>query len=62
MDELVGHLEIAWIELTGSEERSQGELAPPPVAYFHFDRPGLFAPPVFYPITPGLGVAGGKAS
>ena len=60
VDELVGHLEIDWIELTGSEERSQGELAPPPVAYFHFDRPGLFAPPVFYPITPGLGGSGWK--
>ena len=55
VDELVGHLEIDWIELTGPEERSQGELAPPPVAYFHFDRPGLFVPPVFYPVTPGLG-------
>lgn len=55
VDELVGHLEIDWIELTGPEEHSQGELAPPPAAYFHLDRPGLFAPPVFYPITPGLG-------
>ena len=60
VDELVGHLEIDWIELTGPEERSQGELAPPPVAYFHLDRPGLFAPPVFYPITPGLGHGGGR--
>ena len=59
-DELVGHLEIDWIELTGPEERTQGELAPPPVAYFHFDRPGLFASPVFYPITPGLGGSGWK--
>ena len=54
-DEVVGHFEIDWIELTGPEERSQGELAPPPVEFFHFDGPGLFAPPVFYPITPGLG-------
>ena len=54
-DEVVGHFEIDWIEMTGPEERSQGELAPPPVEFFHFDGPGLFAPPVFYPITPGLG-------
>ena len=59
VDELVGHLEIDWIELTGPEERLQGELAPPPVAYFHLDRPGLFAPPVFYPIIPGIGLWGG---
>ena len=55
VEEVVGHLEIDWIELTGPEERSQGELAPPHVEYFQFDDPGLFAPPVFYPITPGLG-------
>ena len=55
VDELVGHFEIDWIELTGSEEHSQGEFAPPSVKYFRFDGPGLFAPPVFYPITPGLG-------
>ena len=55
VDELVGHFEIDWIELTGPEERSQGELARPHVEYFHFDDPGLFAPPVFYPIAPGLG-------
>ena len=55
VDELVGHFEIDWIELTGSEERSQGELARPHVEYFQFDDPGLFAPPVFYPIAPGLG-------
>lgn len=60
VDGLVGHVEIDWIELTGSEESSQGELAPPPVTYFHFDRPGSFAPPVFYPITPGLGYVGGR--
>ena len=55
VDELVGHFEIDWIELTGPEERSQGELARPHVEYFHFDDPGLFAPPVFYSIAPGLG-------
>ena len=55
VDEVVGHFEIDWIELTGPEERSQGELARPHVEYFHFDGPGLFAPPIFYPITPGLG-------
>ena len=55
VDEVVGHFEIDWIELTGPEERSQGELARPPVKYFQFDDPGLFAPPVFYPIAPGLG-------
>jgi len=55
VEEVVGHLEIDWIELTGTEERSQGELARPHVEYFHFDDPGLFAPPVFYPIAPGLG-------
>ena len=55
MDEVVGHLEIDWIELTGPEERSQGELARPHVEYFQFNDPGLFAPPVFHPITPGLG-------
>ena len=27
-DEVVGRFEIDWIELTGPEERSQGELAP----------------------------------
>jgi len=55
VEEVVGYLEIDWIELTGPEERSQGELARPHVEYFHFDDPGLFAPPIFYPITPGLG-------
>ena len=55
VDEVVGHFEIDWIELTGPEERSQGELARPHVEYFQFDGPGLFAPPVFYPIAPGLG-------
>ncbi len=51
----VEFFEIDWIELTGVEERLQGELPPPYVDYFRFDRAGLFAPPVFYPITPGLG-------
>ena len=60
VEEVVGHFEIDWIELTGPEERSQGEFAPPPVKYFEFDGPGLFAPPVFYPITPGLGHSGGS--
>ena len=55
VDEVVGRFEIDWIELTGPEERSQGELARPHIEYFQFDGPGLFAPPVFYPITPGLG-------
>ena len=55
VDELIGHFEIDWIELIGPEERSQGELARPHVEYFHFNDPGLFAPPVFHPITPGLG-------
>ena len=53
--ETVRWFEIDWIELTGEEERSQGELPPPSVEYFRFDRAGLFAPPVFYPIAPGIG-------
>ena len=53
--EAVKWLEIDWIELTGEEELSQGELPPPPVEYFRFDETGLFAPPVFYPIAPGIG-------
>ncbi len=60
VDEVVGQLEIDWIELIVSQEHSPGELAPPPVKYFHLDNPGLFAPPVFYPITPGLGHVGGS--
>ncbi len=60
VDELVGHFELDWVELTGPEERSQGELARPPVKYFPFNNPGLFAPPVFYPIAPGLGYVGGS--
>jgi len=47
--------EIDWIELTGVEELLQGELPPPPVAYLRWDASGLFAPPVFYPIAPGIG-------
>jgi len=51
----VDFLEIDWIELTGVEERLQGELPPPYVDYFRFEGHGRFAPPVFHPITPGLG-------
>ena len=50
VDELVGRLEIDWIELTGEEELLLGELAPPSVEYFRFEGVGLFAPPVFSPI------------
>ena len=56
--EVVGWLEIDWIELTGVEELLLGELAPPSVEYFHFEGVGLFAPPVFSPIAPGLGGPG----
>ena len=50
--------EIDWIELTGVEELLQGELPPPLVEhYFRFAGTGLFAPPVFYPIAPGIGEA-----
>ena len=55
IDEVVGHLEIDWIELTGAEEILQGELSPPDVEYFRFIDAGVFAPPVFHPITLGLG-------
>ena len=55
---VVEAFEIDWIELTGVEEMLQGERPPPPVAsYFDFAGTGLFAPPVFYPIAPGLGEA-----
>ena len=54
-DELVGWFEVDWIELTGVEELLLGELAPPSVEYFRFEGAGLFAPPVFSPIRPGLG-------
>ena len=60
--EVVGWLEIDWIELTGVEEVLAGELAPPSVEYFRFEGIGLFAPPVFSPIMPELGhflVSGG---
>ena len=50
VDELVGWLEIDWIELTGEEELLAGELAPPSVEYFRFEEAGLFSPPVFSPI------------
>ena len=56
-DDVVGEIEIDWIELSGFEESLQGELPPPHVEYFRFDEAGLFAPPVFYPIAPGIGRA-----
>ena len=56
-DDVVGEIEIDWIELSGVEESLQGELPPPHVEYFRFDEAGLFAPPVFYPIAPGIGRA-----
>ena len=50
--------EIDWIELTGVAELIEGERPPPSVEYyFGFAGAGLFAPPVFYPIAPGLGEA-----
>ena len=55
---VVEWFEIDWIELTGVEEMIEGELPPPSVEYyFGFAVTGLFAPPVFYPIAPGLGEA-----
>ncbi len=54
--EVVGWLEIDWIELTGVEELLGGELAPPSVEYFRFEGVGLFAPPIFSPIAPELGL------
>ena len=56
-DDVVGEIEIDWIELSGFEELLQGELPPPHVEYFRFDGAGFFALPVFYPITPGIGRA-----
>ena len=54
--EVVEAFEIDWIELTGVEELLEGELPPPLVEhYFRFAETGLFAPPVFYPIAPGIG-------
>ncbi len=50
--------EIDWIELTGVEELLQGERPPPLVEYLRWDAAGLFAPPVFYPIAPGIGHGG----
>ena len=58
--DLVEHFEIDWIDLIGQEELSQGELARPPVKYFRFAGAGLFAPPIFYPITQGLGSGEGS--
>ncbi|MDE2812147.1 MAG: T9SS type A sorting domain-containing protein, partial [Gemmatimonadota bacterium] len=53
---VVESFEIDWIELTGVEELIEGELPPPPVEYyFGFAGTGLFAPPIFYPIAPGIG-------
>ena len=59
--EMVEAFEIDWIELTGVEELIEGELPPPPVEYyFGFEGAGLFTPPVFYPIAPGIGEATGR--
>ena len=55
---VVAWFEIDWIELTGVEELLQGELAPPYIEYFGFEGDGVFAPPVFYPIAPGIGGRG----
>ena len=47
------------------EELLAGELAPPLVEYFRFEGVGLFAPPIFSPIIPGLGrsfVFGGEGA
>ena len=52
---VIGWFEVDWIELTGVEELLQGELPPPLVEYLRWDGAGLFAPPVFYPIAPGIG-------
>ena len=60
-DDVVGEIEIDWIELSGFEESLQGELPPPHVEYFRFDGAGSFAPPVFYPIAPGVGAYGERA-
>ena len=54
VDEVVGWLEIDWIELTGVEELLEGELAPPLVEYFRFEGIGLFAPPVFLAACAGF--------
>ena len=60
-DDVVREIEIDWIELSGVEEFLQGELPPPHVEYFRFDGAGFFAPPVFYPIAPGVGAYGERA-
>ena len=49
-------LEVDWIELTGVEEVLQGALPRPPVFDIGVAGPKVFAPPVFYPIAPGLGL------
>ena len=51
----VDALEIDWIELTGVEEVLQGELPRPPVVAFRNQEAGVFAPPMFSPVAPGLG-------
>ena len=51
----VAGLEVDWIELTGVEEVLQGELPRPPVFDVGVTGPRVFAPPVFYPLTPRLG-------
>ena len=61
VSDVVGEFEIDWIELTGVEELLQGELAPSYVDHFRFEGPKHFAPPVFYPITPGLGGPDGRS-
>ena len=48
-------LEIDWIELTGVEEVLQGELPRPPVVALRNQEAGVFAPPMFSPVAPGLG-------
>ena len=59
--DVVAWFEIDWIELTGVGELLQGELPPPPVEYLRLDEAGLFAPPLFYPIAPGIGNGHGFA-
>ena len=41
-DDVVGEIEIDWIELSGVEEFLQGELPPPHVEYFRFDEDRTF--------------------
>ncbi len=61
--EFVEGFAIDWIELTGVGEILEGELPPPPVEYyFDFAGVGAFAPPVFYPLAPGLGEAVGRGA